>query len=273
MKSSLLFAALLLATPLTYKPTAKFTVTCAPGGRSCTMNASGSDSSATGAIVKYDWSWGNGRSESHTTPTATNTWASGTWCVKLTVTDRSGLTSFATKQITVPYVAGAKFPACPKAPPVVPPVKPETVFVVKTDTLWRVRVDTLIRVVRDTVIIVRVDTVKVQLPAPPPIHDTITVKLPPDTVRIVTHDTISTALPVLPPGIVITDPNGDRFVRFNNQVLGRLIIRADNLVEAARFNPAVTFGQHGLKVQGVYNTQVEAIAALMLPAPSGFNWQ
>jgi hypothetical protein len=125
--------------------------------------------------------------------------------------------------------------------------------------------------------------------APPPVKpdtvtiirvDTVTIKLPPDTVQLPArvdtlwkHDTISTALPILPSGVAVDiPPSGELIVVWNTQKLGRLMIRTDGLVEAYRFNPAVTFGQQGYRSQGVYGTQVQAIAALMQPPPPGFAW-
>ncbi|MDB4893123.1 MAG: peptidase and in kexin sedolisin [Gemmatimonadetes bacterium] len=155
MTRSLLAALLLLPTTnakrpdnsLTYRPTSRFTVTCAAGARQCTFDGSSSDSSASGGIISYLWDWGDGRSESHTTPTASNTWQPGSYCVRLTATDRSGLTSYSTKYITLPYVAGAKVAACP-AKPLTP--KPDTVF----------RVDTIVK--RDTI------AMSVSIPTPLP---------------------------------------------------------------------------------------------------------
>jgi len=69
----------------------------------CTFDASGSTSSF--PIVSYRWDWGNGRSETHSIPTAKNTWATaGFYNVTLTVTDNQGQTdSYSyTLQVGVP---------------------------------------------------------------------------------------------------------------------------------------------------------------------------
>jgi probable HAF family extracellular repeat protein len=89
-------------------PVAAFTVTCPT--LQCTFDGSSSTDDA--GIVKYTWSWGNGRSESHSTPVSKNTFASaGTYCVTLTVTDAQGLTGSVTKSVQVPTAA-------PNQPPV-----------------------------------------------------------------------------------------------------------------------------------------------------------
>jgi probable HAF family extracellular repeat protein len=90
-------------------PVASFSVSCP--ALQCTFDASGSSDDA--GIVKYAWSWGNGRSESHSYPVSKNTYASsGTYSVTLTVTDAQGLTSSITKPVPVPTPA-------PNQPPTV----------------------------------------------------------------------------------------------------------------------------------------------------------
>ena len=80
-------------------PVARFTISC-PTLR-CTVD--GSTSTDDVGIVSYNWNWGNGRSETHTGPTATNTWAApGDYDVTLKVTDGGGLTNSLTKRVTIP---------------------------------------------------------------------------------------------------------------------------------------------------------------------------
>ncbi|AHG88114.1 peptidase S8 and S53 subtilisin kexin sedolisin [Gemmatirosa kalamazoonensis] len=84
-------------------PVAGFTWTCTAAGlntHQCALDASGSTSSA--AIVSYAWSWGDGRSETKTTPTTKNTWAAaGTYTVTLKVTDGSGRTATTSQAVVV----------------------------------------------------------------------------------------------------------------------------------------------------------------------------
>lgn len=251
MTNLFLLAALLLLPPTT-RPTAQLVVTCAAGSRQCVLDGSGSTNA-----VNFAFDFGTGQPP-ETRAKVTNTFPVGSWCVRLLVFDSAGASSYATKQVVVPYVAGTKFGACSTKP--APPIRVDTVIVTSPPIH---------------------DTVVVKLPAPPPIHDTIrvpspaihdTIQLPPrtDTLRITDTITVSTALPILPNGISITDPNADREVRWNGQKVGRLVLRSDGLVEAYRFNPAVTFGQLGYKSQGAFPTQIEAIAALLLPAPQGW---
>ncbi|MEP6731645.1 MAG: S8 family serine peptidase [bacterium] len=80
-------------------PVARFTITCP----TLHCNADGSASTDDVAIVSYKWDWGNGHNETHSGPTASNTWATpGTYSVTLTVTDGGGLTGSLTKQVTIP---------------------------------------------------------------------------------------------------------------------------------------------------------------------------
>jgi probable HAF family extracellular repeat protein len=80
-------------------PVASFTVSCP--ALQCTFDASSSSDDA--GVVKYSWSWGNGRSESHSTPVTKNTYAAaGRYNVTLTVTDAGGLTNAITKAVQVP---------------------------------------------------------------------------------------------------------------------------------------------------------------------------
>jgi subtilisin family serine protease len=81
-------------------PVANFTFSCNGTLHRCSMD--GSSSTDNSGIVSYKWNWGDGRSESHVSPTATNTWTPGTYNVTLTVTDTGGLTNSITKVVTVP---------------------------------------------------------------------------------------------------------------------------------------------------------------------------
>jgi PKD repeat protein len=82
-------------------PTAKFTYNCIgllP--RQCAFDASTSSDDV--GIVSYKWDWGNGRSETRTTPTAKNTWqTAGVYTVTLTVTDGGALSNSTSQQVTV----------------------------------------------------------------------------------------------------------------------------------------------------------------------------
>ncbi|HEV7990644.1 MAG TPA: PKD domain-containing protein [Gemmatimonadaceae bacterium] len=88
-------------------PVARFSSSC-PTTR-CAFD--GSTSSDDVGIVKYTWDWGNGRSESHSGPTATNTFTAGTYNVTLTVTDGGGLTGSITKSVVVPTPTGNQSPS------------------------------------------------------------------------------------------------------------------------------------------------------------------
>lgn len=88
--------------PRATPPVAAFTVSCPAGGlgRYCRFDASAS-SDATG-IAKYAWDWGDGRTETLTTPTRVVTYTrAGTYTVVLTVTDNAGLSTSFTKTISV----------------------------------------------------------------------------------------------------------------------------------------------------------------------------
>ncbi|MEP6731646.1 MAG: S8 family serine peptidase [bacterium] len=89
------------AVPANQPPVATFSYNCNTGiVRQCSMN--GTASSDDHGVVSYRWDWGNGRSETHSYGTSKNTWATGTYLVKLTVTDGSGLTSTVTQSVTIP---------------------------------------------------------------------------------------------------------------------------------------------------------------------------
>ena len=85
--------------PANQPPVAQFFASCPT--MQCSMDATASTDNV--GIVKYAWTWGDGRSENHTTATANNTWAlPAIYTVTLTVTDAAGLSSSITKQIPVP---------------------------------------------------------------------------------------------------------------------------------------------------------------------------
>ena len=84
-------------------PVARFTATCPT--MQCTFDASSATDDA--GVVTYTWNWGNGRTESRSTPTTKNTFATqATYNITLTVTDAGGLTNSVSKQVTVPTPAG-----------------------------------------------------------------------------------------------------------------------------------------------------------------------
>ena len=80
-------------------PVANFTATCPT--MQCTFDASASTDDA--GVVTYTWDWGNGRTESRSTPITKNTFATQrTYSITLTVTDAGGLRNSITKQFAVP---------------------------------------------------------------------------------------------------------------------------------------------------------------------------
>ena len=89
-------------------PVARFSASCPT--TKCAFDASASTDDA--GIVSYSWSWGNGRSETHTGPMANNTFnPPGTYNVTLTVADAGGLTGTLTKSVTVPQSGGNQSPS------------------------------------------------------------------------------------------------------------------------------------------------------------------
>src|SRR4029079_8241269 len=67
----------------------------------CTLDASSSTDNA--GIVKYMWTWGDGRAENKLQPIARNTWlVAGLYTITLTVVDAGGLTNSFSKQVAVP---------------------------------------------------------------------------------------------------------------------------------------------------------------------------
>ena len=86
-------------------PVAHFTYTCVgqANPNQCAFDASTSTDDH--GIVLYAWNWGNGHSESHTTPTTKNTFSPGVYTVTLTVSDAGNLTNSTSQQVTVGTVA------------------------------------------------------------------------------------------------------------------------------------------------------------------------
>ena len=79
-------------------PVAAFTISCKT--RQCIFDARGSTDDV--GIVRYTWTWGTGRSESHSEPIAKNTFPlPGRYEVKLTVTDADGHSSSVTHAVTI----------------------------------------------------------------------------------------------------------------------------------------------------------------------------
>jgi subtilisin family serine protease len=83
-------------------PVARFTVTCPT--LACTFDASTSSDDI--GVVSYNWTWGDGRSETHVGAITRNGYAvAGTYSVTLKVTDGSGQTNSVTKAVQVPTSA------------------------------------------------------------------------------------------------------------------------------------------------------------------------
>ncbi|MEO5813668.1 MAG: PKD domain-containing protein [Gemmatimonadaceae bacterium] len=86
-------------TPVNQAPVSRFTWTC-NGSRKCAL--SGSASADDVGVVSYAWDWGDGRSETHGGAGANNTWAApGSYVIKLTVRDASGLTGTSSQSVLV----------------------------------------------------------------------------------------------------------------------------------------------------------------------------
>jgi subtilisin family serine protease len=84
-------------------PVASFTWTCVGQTYPHQCAFDGTSSTDDVNVVSWKWSWGDGRTETHTAGTAKNTWAAaGTYNVTLTVADGSGLTSSVTRVVVVP---------------------------------------------------------------------------------------------------------------------------------------------------------------------------
>jgi alpha-tubulin suppressor-like RCC1 family protein len=85
--------------PAPQDPVAAFTSSC--DGTSCTFDASASHD-PDGTVASYDWTFGDGASESDTTASAAHVFPDfGTYDVTLTVTDNSGATGTVDHQVVV----------------------------------------------------------------------------------------------------------------------------------------------------------------------------
>jgi len=95
-------------------PVAAFTSSCV--GTTCSLDASGSNDPDGGAVVGYDWTFGDGTSANGTSATTQHVYqAAGTYTLTLTVTDDESATGVATRQIMVedlpPPPGGPEFKA------------------------------------------------------------------------------------------------------------------------------------------------------------------
>ncbi|MBB5935043.1 S8 family serine peptidase [Streptomyces zagrosensis] len=86
------------------KPTAEFTPTCSEANTTCTFDASAS-TDADGSIASYAWEFGDGKTGEGVKPSHTYD-KSGSYEVKLTVTDNSGKTGTVTKKVSTGKPAG-----------------------------------------------------------------------------------------------------------------------------------------------------------------------
>jgi alpha-tubulin suppressor-like RCC1 family protein/PKD repeat protein len=81
-------------------PAATFTSSC--DGTLCSFDASGSGDPDGGTLVGYDWTFGDGESETFSSATTEHGYAAvGTYLVTLTVTDDEGATGSVTEQVVV----------------------------------------------------------------------------------------------------------------------------------------------------------------------------
>ncbi|MEP6731250.1 MAG: PKD domain-containing protein [bacterium] len=95
-------------------PVARFTASCPT--LTCTFNASTSTDNI--GIVSYNWTWGDGRSETHSSPISNNSYVrTGTYVVTLKVTDGGGLTNSMTTSVLVPSASSNTAPAATMSAP------------------------------------------------------------------------------------------------------------------------------------------------------------
>jgi len=116
-------------------PTAAFSATPAPPGSPTSFDASAS-SSPVGTIASYAWDFGDGKTQSTSSPTISHTYSSaGTYTVKLTVTNTQGTSTtqtFTGKTVSnnggpsaqVSHGVPVTTPGGPPPPPVTPPPTP-----------------------------------------------------------------------------------------------------------------------------------------------------
>lgn len=102
------------APPPASDPVAAFTSSCV--GTSCSFDASGSRDPDGGAVVGFDWTFGDGQSATGSSATTQHVFAAaGTYPVTLTVTDDEGATGSLTREVLVedqpPPVSGPQWRA------------------------------------------------------------------------------------------------------------------------------------------------------------------
>ncbi|HEY7132706.1 MAG TPA: PQQ-dependent sugar dehydrogenase [Candidatus Limnocylindrales bacterium] len=81
-------------------PTASFTATPASGPAPLAVTFDGSASSGPAPIVRYDWDFGDGDTDSDGGVTDTHTYAAGTYTARLTITDSNGITASTTRTVS-----------------------------------------------------------------------------------------------------------------------------------------------------------------------------
>jgi PKD repeat protein len=99
----------------TFSPTNPLT------GTTVNFNAS----SSTGGVVRYDWDFGDGSTDSRTTPTTSHAFGfAGSFVVRLTVFDSAGRSAFATQTVSVTNPPPPPAPAPPTVDFVFSPAAP-----------------------------------------------------------------------------------------------------------------------------------------------------